>query len=103
MSPSGLGEIASQATDDVVLYIAHPQQIRHCEEYEAISPSSLQDSFVAFTRLTPRWYIKRAMREIASFLAMTVGAGDCCNQRGLSSPGCLIEKFLTLVLMFRSK
>ena len=42
---------------------------------EAISPPSLQDSSVALTRLTPRWYIKRAMREIASHLAMTAEAG----------------------------
>ena len=36
---------------------------------------------MAFTRLTPRWYIKRAMREIASFLAMTAGAGGYSNSK----------------------
>ena len=33
------------------------------------------NSSVTFTSLTPRWYIKRAMRKIASFLAMTVESG----------------------------
>ena len=39
-------------------------------------------------------YVKRAMREIASCLAMT--AGGCCNPKHSSSPDCLIENFLTL-------
>ena len=41
-------------------------------------------------------YVKRAMREIASCLAMT--AGGCCNQKHSSSPDCLIENFLTLAM-----
>ena len=65
---------------------------------EAISPPSPEDSSVAFTRLTPRGYIKRTKCEIASCLAMTVGAGGFCNPKYSSFPDCLIENFLTLAM-----
>ena len=58
------------------------QQIRHCERSAAISPSSPKDSSEVQTRLPPRWYIKHAMREIASCLAMTAEADSCLYPKG---------------------
>ena len=43
-------------------------------------------------------YVKHAMREIASFLAMTVRAGGFCNPKYSSFPDCSIENFLTLAM-----
>ena len=139
--PFGLSGYCFVPTDDAFSYIAHFQQIRHCEErsnlptesarlvccfYEAYAsvcikrerlsffqlPSALadgiritngfsqNDGLISFrdTRLTPRWYIKRAMREIASCLAMTANAGGYCNQRLSSFLDYQIENFLTLAM-----
>ena len=70
---------SSKITSVWVSYYAHPQQICHCERNAAISPSSQESSSVTMTRLTPWWYIKRTMREIASYLPMTVGADGFSN------------------------
>ena len=54
---------------------------------------------MAFTRLTPRWCIKRAMREIASFLAMTARAGGYSNLKLLVFLTLNLDS--TINLMFR--